>query len=134
MRLDPGTPSDWMRFARSDLAVARRVPDADVLMETLCFHAQQAVEKSLKAVLLTRSVAFPHTHNLRILMDLVSNVEAPPPDVVASVGLAEYAVEARYPGIYEDITEDEYREAVRLATVVVVWAETACALSAPARN
>ena len=128
MRLDPGTPSDWMRFARSDLAVARSVHDADVLMETLCFHAQQAVEKSLKAVLLARSVAFPHTHNLRILMDLVSNVESLPPDVVASVGLVGYAVEVRYPGIYEDITEDEYREAVRLATVVLVWAETACTL------
>ena len=117
-----------MRFARSDLAVARSVHDADVLMETLCFHAQQAVEKSLKAVLLARSVAFPHTHNLRILMDLVSNVESLPPDVVASVGLVGYAVEVRYPGIYEDITEDEYREAVRLATVVLVWAETACTL------
>ncbi len=52
----PGSPEDWMHHARSDLAVAKIGRNNDVLFETLCFHAQQAVEKSLKAVSIYVSV------------------------------------------------------------------------------
>jgi HEPN domain-containing protein len=131
MRPEPGTPTDWLRFARSDLAVALGPLDSDVRVETLCFHAQQAVEKCLKAVLLARSIAFPRTHNLRILIDLVPAATSIPPDIAASVALPDYAVDVRYPGVYEDITDEEYREALRLATSVVAWAETICIRDTP---
>ena len=39
-----GTPADWLRHARSDLALARVEQETDVLLEILCFHAQQTVE------------------------------------------------------------------------------------------
>jgi len=46
-----GSPSDWLRHARSDLALARlAAAREDVLPEQACFHAQQAAEKALKAV------------------------------------------------------------------------------------
>ena len=46
----PGGGEDWLRHARSDLALASAVgPVGDILAETLCFHAQQAAEKALKA-------------------------------------------------------------------------------------
>jgi HEPN domain-containing protein len=38
-------------------------------------------------------------------------------------GLAKYAFETRYPGPIEPVTEEEYREALRLAKAVVAWAE-----------
>ena len=69
---EPGSPQDWLRYARSDLAVARQSPAADVLWETLCFHAQQAAEKSIKAVLVHRRTPFPYTHDLS---DLVIRIE-----------------------------------------------------------
>ena len=47
----PGSPEDWLRHARSDLALAQQWQVPDVLLAALCFHAQQTVEKSLKAVL-----------------------------------------------------------------------------------
>ncbi|MGD0091486.1 MAG: HEPN domain-containing protein [Planctomycetota bacterium] len=50
----PGSPEEWLRYARSDLAVARKPCQPEILLETLCFHAQQAAEKSLKAVLVAR--------------------------------------------------------------------------------
>ena len=38
----PGSPADWLRHAYSDLALARIVPVPQILLEQLCFHAQQA--------------------------------------------------------------------------------------------
>lgn len=46
----PGSPDDWLSHARSDLALAEISPPEDVMLEGLCFHAQQAVEKAIKAL------------------------------------------------------------------------------------
>jgi HEPN domain-containing protein len=56
MSPEPGSPAAWLRYARSDLALARVPARGEVLLESLCFHAQQAVEKSLKAVLVGRGI------------------------------------------------------------------------------
>ncbi len=37
--------------------------------------------------------------------------------------MTDYAVSMRYPGDYEEITEDEYKEAIQLASAVLNWAE-----------
>ena len=67
---EPGGGKDWLRHARSDLAMASAVgPVGDILAETLCFHAQQAAEKALKAVLVHGGIEFPRTHSLRLLVD-----------------------------------------------------------------
>jgi len=96
---------------------------AIVLLETLCYHAQQAAEKSIKAVLIRYEIAFPRTHNLRVLLELLPAM-CPVPELVAkSVALTDYAVMSRYPGEYEAVTGDEYREAVRMAEAVLAWAE-----------
>ena len=52
MRLEEevsGSPADWLRYAVSDLEVARTTPSSRILLEALCFHAQQAAEKSIRA-------------------------------------------------------------------------------------
>jgi HEPN domain-containing protein len=120
---DEGAPLEWLRFARSDLAIARVVPEADVLLETLCFHAQQAAEKALKAVLLHCRVEFPYTHNLGVLLDLLPPGTVIPEEVEECVVLTEYAVVTRYPGVHEDVTEEELRLAVGTAAAVLTWAE-----------
>jgi len=53
------------------LALASSSLPKDGLYSTLCFHAQQAVEKSVKAVLVLRGVEFPKIHSLPRLMDLL---------------------------------------------------------------
>ena len=45
---------EWMYHARSDLVVARLVDDEKISPEILTFHAQQAAEKALKALLVQR--------------------------------------------------------------------------------
>jgi HEPN domain-containing protein len=117
---EPGSPADWLRHARSDLSVARRTGDPDTLLETLCFHAQQAVEKCLKAVLVSRDIAPPATHNLKTLIEkLPSDLELPA-YVVDAAALTDYAVTARYPLAYEEVDEEEYMDALRTAERVML--------------
>jgi HEPN domain-containing protein len=122
-RPKPGSPGDWMRYARSDLELSRSGRQPGVLLEGLCFHAQQAVEKSLKALLVNFGIPFPGTHNIRILIDLLPPDIAQPIALERSAGLTDYAVMSRYPGNFEPVEEDEYVEALQLAENVVQWAE-----------
>ena len=69
--ISSGSPEDWLRYAKADLALAQVPLPAGGLYELLCFHAQQAAEKSLKAVLIHHSIELPRTHNLERLIDLL---------------------------------------------------------------
>lgn len=61
-----------MPNAYSDLELARTGQKSDkILLEELCFHVQQAVEKALKGLLVAKGIAFPKTHNIRILIDIL---------------------------------------------------------------
>ncbi len=67
--------------AREDAYVLRRLAeDANAPPSSLGFHAQQAVEKALKAVLAAHEVKYPFTHDLATLLRLVAhrNIEQPP--------------------------------------------------------
>jgi len=46
----PGSAADWLARAKSDLAIAKAPLPQGAIYEDLCFHAQQAAEKALKAV------------------------------------------------------------------------------------
>jgi len=119
----PGSPADWLRYAYSDLELARVKRPPKVLFEGLCFHAQQAVEKALKAVLIAKGVPPTKTHNIRTLLDLLPPDVVPLEEVEDAASLTDYAVISRYPGDFESIDEKEYKETVQLAETVVFWAE-----------
>lgn len=128
----PGSPADWLRHAYSDLALAGITPLPQVLLEQLCFHAQQAAEKALKGILVACNVAVPRTHNLRTLFDLLPVDLLVPSDVQLAAGLSDYAVASRYPGVSEPVEAEECREAVDLAEAVVYWAERVISLRSAA--
>lgn len=66
-RFPPDDPREWLNRARSNLALAKnRIPSA--YLEDLCFEAQQAAEKSIKAVMVKRNIAFPYVHDLARLV------------------------------------------------------------------
>ncbi len=118
-----GRAEDWLRHAESDLALARAAAGLpDVLPEQMAFHAQQAVEKALKALLVDRGVDFPRTHDLQELMDLVSEIgEAVPTGLQEAVGLTPFAVQYRYPGDEDPLGAEEARFAIDLAGRAVAW-------------
>ena len=47
-----------------------------------------------------------------------------PEDVRNAAVLTDYSVEARYPGPFEPVTEDEFQQALHIAGCVILWAET----------
>jgi len=118
-----GSPADWLRYAYSDLELAHVGRASNVLFEGLCFHAQQAAEKALKAVLIAKGVPPPKTHNIRTLLDLLPQELVAPQEIEDAASLTDYAVTSRYPGDFESVDEEEYKEAIRLAETVVIWAE-----------
>ena len=95
-----------------------------VYLEDLCFDAQQAAEKAIKAFLVHRGVRFPYVHDLTALLTLVEQGErAVPQSIRQSARLTRYAVATRYPGVSEPVTQKEYEEALILAEDVVHWVE-----------
>ena len=120
----PDDPRTWLARARSDWKLATAAIPG-VLLEDLCYHAQQCAEKALKARLLAMGREFPRTHDLALLVSrLEAAGEVVPKGVQAAVGLTEYAVEGRYPGFSEAVTERQRRRAAALAGRVLLWVET----------
>jgi len=65
--------------------------------DAACFHAQQAVEKRLKAFLIHAGGEFPFTHNLAKLTEACAGIDADFRDLLPVVEpLTPYAVELRY--------------------------------------
>ena len=119
-----GSPQEWLARARGDLALARTPLPPGGFYEDLCFHAQQAAEKALKAVYLYCSWTFRYVHDLEeLITGLRQNGLRVPEAVEDAVVLTSYAFEARYPGLAEPVSEEEYRQAIELAQTVVRWAE-----------
>ena len=100
MANDPNDPSSWMRFVKADLVMAQRAMDErEPYPEMACYHAQQAAEKALKALLVAKGSEFARTHSLVYLIRLVA--ETGHEDVLelmdAAATLQQYAAPARYP-------------------------------------
>jgi HEPN domain-containing protein len=114
-----------MNHAESDLRLAQlAASDPSIRREQLCFHAQQAAEKAIKAVLLFRKVEFPLTHDIEELMELGKGSGLSLPDEIRDAGaLTPYAVETRYPGSWMDITVSDVQEAIETAKRTLQWAK-----------
>lgn len=63
-RRPPDDPREWLNRARGNLLRARAMLPG-VYLEDLCFDAQQAAEKAIKAVLIAHGVSFPPIHDWR---------------------------------------------------------------------
>ncbi len=116
---------EWIKRAKSNLAMAKagRVSQ-DILFEDLCFDAQQAVEKGLKSLCIANEVVFPKTHDIAYLLELLEKggIEVPE-EVLKSKLLTDYAVQVRYPGEYEPVTETEYLKTMKIAETALNWVE-----------
>jgi len=125
MPADPSDPHAWLARAYSNLRLAEHGRGKDVMLEDLCFNTQQAAEKALKAVCLFKGLDFPRTHSIVRLCDIVesSGMTIPKAVKLADI-LTQYAVQTRYPSPVEEITQEEYEEALALASKVVFWADT----------
>jgi HEPN domain-containing protein len=83
--------------------------------DTVCFHAQQCVEKYLKAFLVALEKPFPKIHDIESLISLMPKDIHIGLTVEEQRRLTEYATVLRYPGPYEAISLSEAKQAVKLA-------------------
>lgn len=100
----------WLRKAESDLTTAELCLEAGRALDMVCFHAQQAAEKYLKAYLTAYGIDFPFVHNLEKLIELCARRD-PEFLSIKSLGqqLTPYAVSLRYdPEFWPDIDIAEY--------------------------
>lgn len=116
---------EWLKKAKSNLAKAKIGKlSEEILYEDLCYDAQQAAEKSIKALLTSLNIQFPKTHSISELLTLIENAGISVPDKLKEAAiLTDYAVSTRYPGDWEPVNERKYIKAVKLAERVYKWTE-----------
>jgi HEPN domain-containing protein len=112
-----------LRKARSDLAAARALAgDADQADEVVGSHVQQAVEKSVKAVMASLGLDYPRTHDIDYLVRQLAKHDVAVPDLL---------LEARWVSMwgvftrYDDLdTVLDRAAAIEVATVAIEWARS----------
>lgn len=120
MNGQPDLVEQWIQKAENDLKNATHTltMGEDCPYDTVCFHAQQCVEKSLKALLVYLSTDFPKIHDIGELIQLLSPNIKVPLQVSEQERLTDYATVNRYPGDWEPNTRTEAEEAVATAQKV----------------
>ena len=87
---------EWLKAAKDDLILLAEIQDNEDITNLIAFHAHQAVEKSLKALLEFKAQEVPKIHKLQTLIDRtgLSREE----DEVLIQLLDSLYIESRYPG------------------------------------
>lgn len=106
----------WLVKAAHDLETGARALADPPMPDTACFHAQQAVEKALKAVLVVRETEPPRTHLLAVLLERCGPID----ERLSALGeqldwLTAFAIEARYPDVEGEPSVEQAREALSTA-------------------
>ena len=111
-------PRAWTKQAEEDFILARAaLKRKQPLTSGACFHAQQSAEKYIKALLISKGIEFPKTHDLLMLNNLCSAA-----GIFLEINqkhlntLSDYAVRTRYPG--DAPTVNDAKEAIELAKLV----------------
>ena len=97
----------WLQKVQSDLrSIEILMGDSKPPLDSVCFHAQQAVEKTLKALLTVYGTPFPKTHDLARLVHLLPLKVDLCLDEQTLAELTYFAVGSRYPTEFVEYTRD----------------------------
>lgn len=115
----------WLDMADMDLGVAKHLMENyyPKPLEIICYHCQQAAEKAIKALVVSRGTqgGLPKIHDLSFLLNQVKNlvkIEEKYYDYADM--LTPYGVSVRYPN--ELFLEERHaKEAIRYAEEIVKW-------------
>jgi len=115
----------WIEQAQHDIGIAETlVVHHSPYTDGICFHAQQAAEKALKALLVWFEIPFKKTHNLPYLAELLSDKISIPENMHEGLEqLEDYAVDIRYPEAMTDPSDEQALKALAIAKYVLGEAE-----------
>lgn len=102
------TLKEWMEFARMDFLAAKHLYEHmyPKPLEIICYHCQQAIEKLLKGVLISRGVTIEKTHDLGLLAEMLQEyTEVDEKYLEICDDLTPYGVKIRYP---QELFIEEY--------------------------
>jgi HEPN domain-containing protein len=110
----------WISRAEEDLTLAKHAFSARPVppWRLIAFHAQQCVEKYIKAFLVFRGIEFPFTHNIARLLELCPEMSDRDDGIEEAPSLSPYAVSTRYEDESEPVTADEAAHSVEIAEKV----------------
>ena len=119
--------TEWIKKADLDLKTVVRLSPEGEFRDVVGFHAQQAVEKYLKALLTRHQIEFPKTHVIRRLLILLEPVDPTITEALADANwLSPFGAEIRYPGDRaaalpgEEVRARQLAEMVRDAVMAVL--------------
>jgi HEPN domain-containing protein len=108
----------WIEHAEDDFSISGKLlRGTKPSVYGTCFHAQQCAEKYMKAMLVFKDQAFPMTHDLLIINNLLLQAGifiGIPEDTLDT--LSAYAVATRYPGARPTI--DDAKDAIQIAKTI----------------
>lgn len=111
---------NWLIKANNDIRMSSNelaLPEENIVLDGVCFHCQQAVEKFFKAYLISNEIEFPKTHNLEILQQLCM-LKDPDFKRLELNNLSDYAVDVRYGNEFYIPTILEAKESYEIASNV----------------
>ena len=91
---------EWVEFAKMDFLTAKHLYEHmyPKPLEIICYHCQQAIEKLLKGVLISRGVTIEKTHDLGLLAEMLQEyTEVDEKYLEICDDLTPYGVKIRYP-------------------------------------
>jgi HEPN domain-containing protein len=112
-----------LSLARRELTALQHMLDMNaVANEIFGFHAQQAVEKALKALLSLVDVDYPRIHDLEELLALLeSHRETVPERFYALIDLTDFAVQFRYASFEDSDNPLDRAEMIHQVTELVEY-------------
>ena len=111
---------NWLKFAIEDLKAAKSFLSKEELMPRhACWLAQQAAEKAMKSVLVFEKIKIPKTHDLEYLLTLIPEKWNLNKLNCNFESLTEWAVEARYPGDWDEASEEDAVAATESAEKII---------------
>ena len=113
-----------LNIAKGDYKTALVLLDADnYRIENAFYMAQQAIEKSLKAVLVHKEIPVPMIHDLSALLSKLPS-ECEPPYGYELNELNEYAAAKRYEEGKWEPTKEELKQILEKTNNMIVWSES----------
>lgn len=118
---------DWLNFADMDWKVAKYLYDSfyPKPLEIICYHCQQAAEKTIKALIVNKGTqgGLPRSHDISFLLNQISNMyDIPERFYDYGDTLSPYGVASRYP--HELFLEERNAtKALQYSNEIMEWAK-----------
>ncbi|HEY3372123.1 MAG TPA: HEPN domain-containing protein [Prolixibacteraceae bacterium] len=88
---------DWLNAANDDIKTIENIIGDPILTNIVAFHSQQAIEKTLKAIVEECGLSFLKTHNLQTLLIRIEKLIPFPVNELIISELDRLYIDSRYP-------------------------------------